>query len=68
MKKITCFADLLESLTLEQAIAWNDDAEQWMHVDDKILSPHNFRASDWAVNQVEDRFTSLLNKAGIELK
>ena len=68
MKKISCFADLLESLTLEQAIAWNDDPEQWVHCDYKILSPYNFRATDYTVRQVEDRLIALLRKAGIEVK
>jgi len=51
---------LINSLTLEQAQQWANETDKWVYVDDMILAPHNFRATDRTVGAVETQFENLL--------
>lgn len=57
---MTKLEQTIQSLTLAQAIEWQNCPEKWMHIDDTILAPNDIRANDRTVNAIEDRFLSLL--------
>lgn len=53
--------NVLKSLTIEQAMAWDAATDKWVYIDDNILAPANLRATDKTVNAVEDEFLSLID-------
>ena len=59
MKK---FKEFIDSLTIEQAMAWEATTEKWLYVDDDILGPNDFGCSDARVDAVENRFAQLIQE------
>ncbi len=59
---------LISSLTLEQAIEWNNEVNKILYIEWKILDPENIPATDGWIAKIEERFEELLEEADIELK
>jgi hypothetical protein len=60
LDRSNAFDTLLNSLTLEDAKAWDSLTDKWVFVDDHILAPAGMLANDRRVNAIEDRFMSIL--------
>lgn len=53
------FSNLIATLTIEQANAWNLTGEKWMFCTD-ILDVWGYRRNDFSVDQIEAKFEELL--------
>ncbi len=60
--------DIINELTLEQAIEWNNRTDKILYIEWEILDPENITAIDSRIAAIEDRFEELLEEAEIELK
>ncbi len=63
-----CMPSIIKSLTLEQAIEWNNEQNKILYVEWNILDPENITPTDERIAAVEARFEELLNEAEIDLK
>lgn len=54
------FADFIDSLTLDQAIAWANSDEKTLYIDYEILGPADIRWNETRQDAIENRFSRLL--------
>lgn len=54
------FKELLDSLTLEQAAAWDTSSEKILYIDNEICGPADCWLSDSRLKMVEERLEELL--------
>ena len=54
------FTDLLQSLTLEQAVKWSQSNEKTLFIDYELLGPADIRWTTARQDAIENRFYRLL--------
>ena len=52
---------IIDSLTIDQAMQWDAATDKWVFIDDTILAPANLKATDARVNAIEDAFMAIID-------
>lgn len=56
-------AQVINSLTFEQADQWDCETDKWVYIDDMILAPNGLRATEFNVNTIENAFDMMLGRS-----